>query len=102
MIRLQLHIRNIFYDITEGYKSYFDIEKPVSKHKMFEINIYRHFYHLFNFELDLRFNGYDHAGPNLGLCIFGYGIFMQLYDTRHWNIEEKRWYRSDETIEDYL
>ena len=33
----------------------------------------------------------DHAGFEITLGVFGYGIHFHIYDTRHWNYELKQW-----------
>lgn len=33
----------------------------------------------------------DHAGFELVIGIFGYGVHFHIYDTRHWNYETKSW-----------
>lgn len=40
----------------------------------------------------------DHAGFELGIGLFGYGIHFRIYDTRHWNHDTNRWeeYNFDE------
>jgi len=47
--------------------------------------------------LDFRFTTrQDHAGLYLSFSFLGYDIIFQIYDNRHWNDEENRWYRYDE------
>ena len=33
----------------------------------------------------------DHAGFELLIGVFGYGIHFSIYDTRHWNYELDKW-----------
>lgn len=40
----------------------------------------------------------DHAGIFLSLALFGYDVIFTLYDNRHWNTNEGRWYRSGESL----
>ena len=39
----------------------------------------------------------DHAGVRLELGLLGYKASFSFYDSRHWNIEEGRWYRKGES-----
>ena len=44
------------------------------------------------FDIDTSFSiQEDHAGFDLTLGLFGYGINFRIYDTRHWNYEKKAW-----------
>ena len=43
---------------------------------------------------DIDINGSireDHAGFEMCLGLFGYGIHFHIYDTRHWNYELNKW-----------
>lgn len=41
----------------------------------------------------------DHAGVRFELGLLGYKFHFTFYDSRHWNIEEGRWYRPGESME---
>ena len=38
----------------------------------------------------------DHAGVNFELKLFGMSVYIDLYDGRHWNRKDQRWYRDQE------
>lgn len=93
MFYLNASIKNPFW--KSEYNKYFDsyvcVEKPISKNKVFNFEITRHFYHLFQFILKTEFRGMDHAGPSLELGLFGYNVMVCIYDTRHWDDEKNTW-----------
>jgi hypothetical protein len=33
----------------------------------------------------------DHAGIEIGIGIFGYGVSFRMYDTRHWDYDKNTW-----------
>ena len=44
------------------------------------------------FDIDIRWGiREDHAGIEICVGLFGYGINFRIYDTRHWNYEKKAW-----------
>ena len=44
------------------------------------------------FDVDINWSiREDHAGFELVVGLFGYGINFRMYDTRHWNYEKKAW-----------
>ena len=49
------------------------------------------------FELHLDFTRKcDHAGISFYLEIMGINLSIKLYDSRHWNYDEDRWYKPGE------
>jgi hypothetical protein len=44
---------------------------------------------MIDFRLSFR---QDHAGLAVGLGLFGYEGCVELYDVRHWDYENNRWY----------
>lgn len=69
----------------------YDTFLKLSEHKTCEIEFYYFSDDLFVFNLDLRWKGYDHAGPNLEISIFGWTLHIGIYDNRHWDYEKKGW-----------
>lgn len=51
---------------------------------------------IFSIDLDLKLNGRDHAGPKFYIEVFGYMLDIHVYDDRHWNYDENRWYFPNE------
>lgn len=48
------------------------------------------------FRFDLTFRGRDHAGLDFNVQVLGLDFHFQIYDNRHWNYDENRWYRYGE------
>lgn len=63
----------------------------VTCYKTFEIQLARNPANLFGLDIDLRWRGFDHAGPEFGLTLFGFEIIMSIKDVRHWNKESNTW-----------
>ena len=50
------------------------------------------------FDIDISWSiQEDHAGCEITVGLFGYGIHFRIYDTRHWNYERKS-YETYDTI----
>lgn len=45
---------------------------------------------------DLTFRGRDHAGLDIDVQVLGLSFGFQIYDSRHWNYDEDRWYQYGE------
>lgn len=62
----------------------------LAKHLAWELE---HTYHSGDlFEVDVRVSAReDHAGLSFDLCLFGYSVHFQIYDTRHWNYGTNSW-----------
>jgi hypothetical protein len=59
-------------------------------HKAWELE--HNFYSGSLFDIDTKWTlNEDHAGIEIGIGIFGYGISFRIYDTRHWDYELKQW-----------
>lgn len=92
MINLQFSIQNPWHN--EKRWPWHDLYQSVwriTKNKTLEICIELYSYNLVHFELNTRFWGRDHAGPNLSFGLLGLGFQVQLYDNRHWNYEKNTW-----------
>ena len=77
---------------------------PWWKHKHWEIQISKYSGRvdtIFRIHIDLALNGLDHGGPKFYLEIFGYVFDIHMYDARHWNHDENRWWRPEDEDEDY-
>jgi hypothetical protein len=60
------------------------------KHKFWEFEVLKDS-ELISAEFSLT-HRQDHAGIKLGIGLLGYSASFTLYDSRHWNDEEGRWY----------
>jgi hypothetical protein len=87
MISLNFNIRNPWSDRFDNlwnrcYTTPF-------KNKFIEVEVTKDFTLLsFMFNWTVR---QSHAGLDLELGLFGYNMHFQIYDNRHWNVEEGRW-----------
>lgn len=73
--------------------NYIEIDRPISKNKNISVQLTKwDIYSLFKVELDLEFKGRDHAGCGLTIDLLWFYFSIQLYDSRHWNYDEGRWY----------
>lgn len=91
--------------------------KRLSKHKTFEWEVYSNTPYLslsHNFNIDkhginsitniLNIFGHnihltrceDHAGFRFKLTLFSITMMFEIYDNRHWNYDEDRWYNPGE------
>lgn len=91
--------------------------KRLSEHKTFEWEVYsnkpylslnHHFcidergitttanaLNIFGYDIHLTRHE-DHAGFKFELTLFGFTMMFEIYDTRHWNDDEDRWYNPGE------
>ena len=80
----------VFLKVTNPFKHkpWQDIYQgswKVSENKTLELQFSRYAYYLFEFNLDLRWSGRDHAGPEFGINILGWDMRIALVDNRHWD-----------------
>lgn len=100
MIFFKLVVDNPWFKPSKYFESrdYFYRDGSFTKNKHWELQISRwETCRLADLDLDLRWRGHDHAGPSFEIELFGYMFAAKIYDARHWNHEEGRWY----TDEDY-
>lgn len=95
MIRFGFNIDWPYFKEMET-KDYFFKDKKISEHKNLEIQISKMGDTVLGFEFRLNPVGQDHGGISIQLELWRRFFCIQIYDSRHWNYEEKRWYRSDE------
>jgi hypothetical protein len=63
--------------------------RMITKYKAWELGLYRT-----NSIVELYFHyriRCDHAGVKFMFSLFGYTIELNLYDTRHWDYDNKTW-----------
>ena len=93
MINILISIKNPFYNEQKHtWKSLYQGSWPVRKHRVLEIGFFKYNYNLFEFNLDLRWSGHDHAGPEFQLNIFGQEFRAALPGNRHWDNEKNCWF----------
>ena len=69
----------------------------IYKNKYWELDIYKslQIISIFYFSTFWTIKG-DHCGFNLNIEFLNYAIDIKIYDNRHWNWPEKRFYFEDE------
>jgi len=63
----------------------------LTKNKFWELEHYIQCATLFNFDLSFSV-GENHAGFNFEIGLLGYNIHYKIYDVRHWDHLEHRWF----------
>jgi hypothetical protein len=99
MIFFKLTVDNPWYKpkTPNNSKDLFYREGSFTQHKHWEVQCTKWGADdLAVFELDLRWRGRDHAGPEIHVELFGYMFSAKIYDSRHWNYDQARWYLPDE------
>lgn len=89
MINLHLSLTNPWY--KENFKNLFNRFGVISKHKTWEFEVCRYARDVLSIHLQWTVHE-DHAGPSVELCLLGYSMSFRIYDNRHWNHEECRYY----------
>ena len=74
-----------------GFKTVFDRSATVSTNKFVELQAYRGSSEIFQIKLTTVWRGRDHAGPEIELTLFGWGIILSLLDKRHWDYDNNCW-----------
>ena len=74
----------------DHFKNLGCISGRISEHKVWELE---HTYYSGSlFDIDVSWSiREDHAGFEICLGLFGYGIHFHIYDTRHWDGYHKQW-----------
>jgi hypothetical protein len=62
------------------------ISTTITKHKAVELEHYYYSGTLFEVGFDLGIRE-DHSGMNITVCLVGYNVHFQFYDTRHWDYD---------------
>jgi hypothetical protein len=86
MIDLHFKLNNPW---SERWNFLWSKHRMIAKHKAWELGVYRT-----NTIVELYFHyriRCDHAGVKFMFSLFGYTIELNLYDTRHWDYDNKTW-----------
>lgn len=89
MIKFWLALQNPFK--CDEFKNYGCKTVPLTTNKTFEIQLTHYAFNWFEINVDLSWNGRDHAGPSIELNLFGYTLDVKIYDNRHWKYSEHKW-----------
>lgn len=77
------------------FKGIYCFHKTLSKNKSFEVEINKNSEIFMEFNMNIRFRGHDHAGPEITLGLFSYSLSARVYDHRHWNYKTQKWKNYD-------
>lgn len=90
MIQLHFILSNPFN--RSKWRNLWNKDYIVSCYKVFEIQLAYDPNILFEFFIDLRWKGFDHAGPRLNINFLGFDICLSINDIRHWDVKSGTWY----------
>ena len=97
MFHLHFLLQNPFRNSDADGKSFFCIDKKISKNKNFSLEFARWPNEWPIFELGLNWSTKrDHAGLEIEIGLFSFSTNINIYDGRHWNYENNRWNNSDD------
>jgi len=90
MIHINITVQNPWHN-NRGWRDLYQGHVALSKNKTLELCIDYYTESWFEFDLNTRWRGYDHAGPNLVVRVFGLGFDLSLPDCRHWDYQNNTW-----------
>lgn len=94
MIYLNLQITNPWYKDSWSWKTrdYINNTWKLTRNKFLEIQLSRFgMDRIAAVAIDLRWRGYDHAGPGIQLDLLGFMFEIKLSDQRHWDHRNGKW-----------
>ena len=83
-------LRTQIYLPFDHFKNLGCISGRLSKHTAWELEHTYYSGSLLDIDTSLGIRE-DHAGFEITLGLFGYGVHFHIYDTRHWNCETNKW-----------
>lgn len=93
MLKIELAIPN---PLSKGtYSEYYNYNGIISGNKYIDVSVDLNTKRLLDFDLDCNWFGKNHAGPSIGLRVFGFGFFVEIYDRREWNYLTNSWQYQD-------
>lgn len=99
MLNIRVNLDNFWRSVEENQiVNYVCKDWNVSKNKSLELQISKWGSAdcLLDLNLDLRWRGRSHAGPELTVQVWSYFFCIKLYDHRHWDYDKNRWQVYDE------
>jgi len=92
MLNLSFDIYNPFAK-HNTFKNLYCYAKAVlwTKFKMFEVELLYYPRKFLSFQINSSYKC-DHAGFGIEIGLLGYTVSATIYDTRHWNYDESKWY----------
>ena len=97
MIKFWIALQNPFK--CDEFKNHWDKTIPLTTNKTLELQVSHYAWNWFELNLDLNWQGSDHAGPKFEVNLFGYTTSIQIYDNRHWDHKAHDWVNHDEPCE---
>ena len=92
IVNIRIELKNPF-DTWDYFNNLGCIYGKLFNHKAWELE--HSYYSPMLFDCDVRWTrGQDHAGIEIGIGIFGYGISFRMYDTRHWDSEQNAYIKT--------
>lgn len=104
MIYFNFTIQNPWHtDKRQPWKDIFQGQWKITRNKNFEFRLDYYTYDWFEFGLNTRWRGEDHAGVAVDIRLFGLGVSVGVSDQRHWNYDKNRWvdYSNREEVKEY-
>jgi hypothetical protein len=86
-----IHLKFPKTNPLDKFESIYSSHGKISEYKFWEFEFYCYDWYWVEFEFEWIINGFDHAGPEIGIGILGYYINFKIYDSRHWNKELNSW-----------
>ena len=83
-------LRTQIYLPFDHFKNLGCISGRLSKHTAWELEHTYYSGSLLDIDTSLGIRE-DHAGFEITLGLFGYGVHFHIYDIRHWNCETNKW-----------
>lgn len=93
MFNFTLRIANPFSKDWGGTNDWFYHNLKLTTYKNFEIQIgnWTNLINLFEVECDITPSGRNHAGASFNLTILWFYFMVKVYDSRHWDYDNKMW-----------
>ena len=89
MINIWIALRNPF--LAKPFRAVWYRAKKLSQHKTIEFQVSRYAFNWLELQLDLNWQGTDHAGPWFMVGFFSWQMDIRIYDHRVWNNETNNW-----------
>ena len=103
MIHFTFRIENPWAKSGQTKRDFLCRDWKITKNKNLEVQVtWFDWQTLFEIHAETHWRGHDHAGPRLEITVLGLFMNVQLYDGRHWNREENRWYLPGEEQQDEI
>jgi hypothetical protein len=89
LINIWIALRNPFP--VKPFRAVWLLEKPMTQNKTVEVQLSRYAFNWLELQVDLNWQGTDHAGPWFMFGLLGWQLDIRMYDRRPWNNETNNW-----------